>query len=65
MPNRLLPLSQARGALAVVAAAVKRAIAAGESREIPVFEDSDARTVEIDFPGAPPNVAMNKCHWPA
>jgi hypothetical protein len=44
------------GGFAVVAAAIKRAIDAGESREILGFEDSSARTVEIDFRGAPPNV---------
>lgn len=39
------------GPLASVAASVKRAIDAGETGEILVFEDSDARTIEIDFRG--------------
>jgi hypothetical protein len=44
------------GPLPVVAASVKRAIDAGESGEILIFEDSNARTVEIDFRGSSPDV---------
>ena len=44
------------GPLPAVAASVKRAIDAGETGEILIFEDSNARTVEIDFRGSPQDV---------
>ncbi len=40
------------GPLLAVAASVKRAIDAGETGEILIFEDCNARTVEIDFRGS-------------
>ncbi|HEY4927495.1 MAG TPA: DUF2239 family protein [Roseiarcus sp.] len=60
MPDDLLPSFTAfagprridSGALAAVAASVKRAIDAGEAGEILIFDDSNARTVEIDFRGS-------------
>jgi uncharacterized protein len=44
------------GSLAAVAASVKRALDAGETGQILIFEDADARTVEIDFRGLPIDV---------
>jgi uncharacterized protein len=41
------------GPLPAVAASVKRAIDGGESAEILIFEDSNARAIEIDFRGSP------------
>jgi uncharacterized protein len=41
------------GELAVAATAAKQAIDAGETSEILIFEDSNARTIEIDFRGSP------------
>jgi hypothetical protein len=60
MPDDLLPTFTAfagprrvdSGALPAVAASVKRAIDAGEPGEILIFDDSNARTVEIDFRGS-------------
>ncbi len=40
------------GPLPAVAASVKRAIDAGEAGEILIFEDSNARAIEIDFRGS-------------
>jgi hypothetical protein len=44
------------GALGAVAESVRRAIVAGEATEILIFEDSNARMVEIDFRGSPDDV---------
>jgi len=44
------------GSLPAVAASVKHAIDAGESGEILIFEDSNARAIEIDFRGSPQDV---------
>jgi uncharacterized protein len=44
------------GELALAAAAVKQAIDSGETGEILIFEDSNARAVEIDFRGGPESV---------
>jgi hypothetical protein len=40
------------GSLPVVAASVKQALDAGETAEILIFEDSNARAIEIDFRGS-------------
>ena len=47
------------GPLAAVAAALKTAIDAGETGQILVFDDADARTIEIDFRGAHEDVATS------
>jgi hypothetical protein len=44
------------GPLAAVADATKRAVDAGETGEILIFEDSNAHSVEIDFRGSPVDV---------
>jgi hypothetical protein len=44
------------GGLAAAAAAVKQAIDSGETGEILIFEDSNARAIEIDFRGGPESV---------
>jgi len=40
------------GSLAAVAAALKTAIDAGETGQILIFQDADARTIEVDFRGS-------------
>jgi uncharacterized protein len=60
MPNDPLPTFTAfagprridNGRLAAVAASVKRAMDAGETGEILIFDESNARTIEIDFRGS-------------
>ena len=47
------------GSLAEVAAALKSAIEAGETGQILIFEDSDARAIEIDLRGTRADVATS------
>ena len=49
----------ASGALSAVAAAVKAALDAGADGEILVFNDGDARQIEVDFRGAPADVQQS------
>jgi hypothetical protein len=47
------------GELAPVAASVRREIEGGETGEILIFEDSNARTIEVDLRGGPEDVQVS------
>jgi uncharacterized protein len=52
----------AAGLLTVVALAVKAALDGGAAGEVLIFKDADARSVEVDFRGAPEDVERSVEH---